>query len=260
MAKLILMFKEKILTSYPLTQGGTLTIGRHPDNDIVLENLSVSAHHARIEYLDGEIVLTDLESTNGTRRNGQKVTSCKIIDRDVIIIGKHAIQADLADTMAVESGPTTRPEPAAGMDVHRTLPSQPEPASEKAPSDASMPVEDTPAGDHMSSPASGKPKSAHISFLSGGEGELPLSTKQISIGKNSDADIVVEGIWKLLLGGPAAIIIKQAGDYFLCYSGGWIKPKRNGSTIKGTVKLHHDDVVSVGPVTIQVQLGEAMAA
>jgi hypothetical protein len=89
---------------------------------------------------------------------------------------------------------------------------------------------------------------------------MAISQKPITIGKNHDADIVVGGLWGLLLGSPAATIKKQAGDVFLRFNGGLIKPRRNGAGVKGTVKLNHDDIVEVGPVKLQVQLSKRLVS
>jgi len=51
-----------------------LTLGRHPDNDIVLANeLMVSRHHAMITMEQGQAVLYDRDSANGTWVNEQRV-------------------------------------------------------------------------------------------------------------------------------------------------------------------------------------------
>ncbi len=57
----------------PLTR--EFTIGRSPDNDLVLNSSSVSRHHARLENRDGCWWLTDLGSQNGTCLNGQLLTA-----------------------------------------------------------------------------------------------------------------------------------------------------------------------------------------
>jgi len=56
------------------------TIGRHPDSDVAIDDISVSSRHAEIqvrenEYLDGyvEFILVDLESTNGTYVNDLQI-------------------------------------------------------------------------------------------------------------------------------------------------------------------------------------------
>jgi pSer/pThr/pTyr-binding forkhead associated (FHA) protein len=53
--------------------GDLMTIGRVSDNSIQIEDGSVSSHHAQIVLRDGVLELEDLDSTNGTRVNGQRM-------------------------------------------------------------------------------------------------------------------------------------------------------------------------------------------
>ena len=62
----------------------TVTIGRMKGNTIVIDDESVSLAHARITRKDGEFYLKDLNSTNGTRINGQPVNEVKLKDLDRI--------------------------------------------------------------------------------------------------------------------------------------------------------------------------------
>lgn len=48
------------------------TLGRWPDNDVVLPDRLVSRHHARIRRVGTQFLLEDLESTNGTFINGER--------------------------------------------------------------------------------------------------------------------------------------------------------------------------------------------
>jgi pSer/pThr/pTyr-binding forkhead associated (FHA) protein len=68
-----------------------MSIGRAKDNDIVVENLSVSRNHARIRFHNGKYVLTDLNSANGTFVNGQRQTKVELAHNDLIQIGKHTL-------------------------------------------------------------------------------------------------------------------------------------------------------------------------
>lgn len=52
-----------------------LTIGRVQGNDIVLSKRNVSKQHARLAFQDGQAVIIDLNSTNGTWVNGRKITT-----------------------------------------------------------------------------------------------------------------------------------------------------------------------------------------
>ena len=50
---------------YPLTQGSVVDIGRSSDNQVQIDDPSVSRHHARL-HVDGEVQVEDLGSANGT--------------------------------------------------------------------------------------------------------------------------------------------------------------------------------------------------
>ncbi len=62
---------------YPL--GRHTTIGRAPDNDIVLGSATVSGYHAEIRYENGQYVLHDKNSRNGTYVNGRRIVGPNLI-------------------------------------------------------------------------------------------------------------------------------------------------------------------------------------
>lgn len=69
-----------------------ITLGRDPHCEIYLENETVSAHHARLSYHHGQWWLEDLQSTNGTTLNGEKVdTATIVIGNDKIRCGEVAL-------------------------------------------------------------------------------------------------------------------------------------------------------------------------
>ncbi len=69
-----------------------LTMGRAPDNDIVLETSGVSRNHARLTRTpDGGVLLTDLGSTNGTFVGGKAVSSHNLRDGDQIGLATQVI-------------------------------------------------------------------------------------------------------------------------------------------------------------------------
>ncbi|HEY6261632.1 MAG TPA: FHA domain-containing protein [Nitrospiraceae bacterium] len=80
----------------------TLTIGRKPDNTIVIEDPAISGHHARIVKVQAVFFLEDLKSTNGTTINGKPITRHQLRDADVITIGQHRLvfQEDTATSSA----------------------------------------------------------------------------------------------------------------------------------------------------------------
>jgi hypothetical protein len=71
-----------------------LLVGRHAGCDVVLEHLSVSRRHARLSFRDGHWVLRDLDSTNGTRVNGQRVIRCRLEPGDRLRLGSAELLVD----------------------------------------------------------------------------------------------------------------------------------------------------------------------
>lgn len=97
MPVLKLRFKNSIIEEFPLNSGQTLTIGRSDSNDIVIDNMSVSGLHARIDSVSATFILTDLESTNGTFVNEELIATHTLRDNDIILIGKHELIFDRTD-------------------------------------------------------------------------------------------------------------------------------------------------------------------
>jgi len=65
-----------------------VTLGREEGNTVQLNDERVSRFHAKIQEDQGQVVLTDLESTNGTRLNGEPVQLTILRVGDRIVIGR----------------------------------------------------------------------------------------------------------------------------------------------------------------------------
>lgn len=65
-----------------------VTIGREDENDIQLNDDRVSRFHVKIQDDAGRMILTDLDSTNGTRVNGHPVQMKVLQDGDLVSIGR----------------------------------------------------------------------------------------------------------------------------------------------------------------------------
>jgi predicted component of type VI protein secretion system len=89
MSKLTLKYEGRLLKEYSVGVG--LTIGRSPDNAVIIDNPAVSGHHARVYSENGVVILEDLNSTNGTYVNGQHVPRRLLRNGDVVLIGKHQL-------------------------------------------------------------------------------------------------------------------------------------------------------------------------
>ena len=85
-----------------------ITIGRGPDNTIVVNDPSISTHHAQL-LLEGDTYrLKDLESTNGTRVNGKPVTETVLRFDDRIRFGAAEARYDSSEVGG--SKPLPKPE------------------------------------------------------------------------------------------------------------------------------------------------------
>ena len=93
MAKLSLMFESRLVKEVPIGSR-PVGIGRSPDNDLPVDNLAVSNHHARVFFEAGRLVVEDLDSLNGTFVNDLRVERATLHDGDSIWIGKHHIKVD----------------------------------------------------------------------------------------------------------------------------------------------------------------------
>jgi hypothetical protein len=72
-----------------------VTVGRAPDNDVVVGDPATSGHHGRIEVRLGSFWLSDLGSTNGTLVNGEPVIEKQLNDGDLIALGQNTIRFTL---------------------------------------------------------------------------------------------------------------------------------------------------------------------
>lgn len=72
--------------SFPIVRDH-LTIGREPDNDVVINSVTVSRHHARLDVRPAGVTLSDPGSTNGTWVAGRRVASHVLGENDTFQIG-----------------------------------------------------------------------------------------------------------------------------------------------------------------------------
>ncbi len=77
-----------------------ITIGRNPGNGVRVNNPSISRQHARVIYENGQCTLLDLDSSNGSYINGNRIRSQVLVDGDRIRVGEFPVdyhaQADEA--------------------------------------------------------------------------------------------------------------------------------------------------------------------
>lgn len=86
MAKLQIFLSDGTLVFHELADGKT-TVGRVADNDLQINDGSVSSRHAEIEFEADAFHLHDLGSTNGTFVNGEPVTDAVLRHGDEVRFG-----------------------------------------------------------------------------------------------------------------------------------------------------------------------------
>ena len=91
MSKLILTLDSQELAQYELDKE-RYTLGRLADNDIHIDNMAVSGHHALILNILKDSFLEDLNSTNGTYVNSKLIKKHALQEGDVITIGRHQLK------------------------------------------------------------------------------------------------------------------------------------------------------------------------
>lgn len=69
--------------------GESLSIGRSPDSNIFLDDVTVSRKHASVTFADGQWSIDDAGSLNGTYVNKNRVANTKLSDGDEVQIGKY---------------------------------------------------------------------------------------------------------------------------------------------------------------------------
>lgn len=88
MYKLAIVHKGKIEKNVHLINGKML-IGRKPVCGIHLEEKMVSGQHAELNVSNNGVILKDLDSTNGTSVNGNRITETALQTGDQITIGNY---------------------------------------------------------------------------------------------------------------------------------------------------------------------------
>jgi len=246
MAVLVVKFEGSVLQNVPVLKA-PITIGRAPDNSIAIDNVSISAHHARVEIQQGRLTLSDLSSLNGTFVNSQRVQSATLKDGDVISIGKHSIYVDELD----------RPE------LARVGAAQPVKELVAVPAMSETFVLDTRQRRQMIQElaAAGErsqlaPARVQVATLARVEGKLDqeeyaLTSKLTVIGKSAMATIRLRGWFKPKV---AAQINRLEDGYYL--GPGDEKPCVNGQPIGGPTLLADGDLIDVCGVKLKFVIHE----
>jgi adenylate cyclase len=114
--------------SFELREGPALIIGRAPNSDVPIFDPTISRRHAEVQCGADKFVIRDLESSNGTYVNGERVSERAIAPGDVLTFGKVSFRVTEAPDLPT---PVPRSSPAhptpdsgsrAGGTIRRQLP------------------------------------------------------------------------------------------------------------------------------------------
>ena len=262
MPELTINFNNKSVGQYRLQKGESLTIGRRDDNDVTIEDPAVSGHHAKIDSLGDRFVLIDLKSKNGTFVNEQLIDSHWLKDGDVVSIGSHALILDFAkdEPRHTENSDEFDETQMMSSTDHRRMMAKSKPTKsisavkfwDKSHSRGSV---------RGIEPRAAEPKrrtpevSGVLTYLAGGSGQVNLTRKITTIGKDPTSDIVVKG---MLIDPTAATIKKESDGCYLTYISGLTKPKVNDQPITESIRLKDLDIIEIG--SVRLQYGDKPAA
>lgn len=96
MFKLTLLFRDKLLQVYHLSEGETV-VGRDPDCGVPIDSLAVAPQHARLIVHGAALTVRDLSAGVGLFVNHKQVTEHSVQDGDQIQIGKHTLRVAVDD-------------------------------------------------------------------------------------------------------------------------------------------------------------------
>jgi len=107
MAKLVLLSAGLTGRTHELNVAKT-TVGRVEDNTFQIAEPSVSSHHCEIELRGSEVVVKDLNSTNGTFVNGEKITERALKPGEVLRLGQVEMRLEAAGAAGGAPAPATK--------------------------------------------------------------------------------------------------------------------------------------------------------
>ncbi len=255
MAKLVLSHDGVITREFPLEQD-VLTIGRKSSNDIQIDDISVSGTHARVLveqnfYMESlkDIYIEDVNSTNGSYVNGNKIKKHMLRHGDIIQIGRHDFKfldedaPDFDKTMVIQ--PITDEMVNAAKGVKQTGQAIAETPIAKSTAYASSYVASS--DKKVAKPAEVKvAKKAFIKVLNGPkvDKELDLVKSYTSMGNS----------------GTMIVIAKRQQGYFVSHVSGKSDKQGNFPTVNDnplgaqSVPLQEHDVIDIGGLKLKFAL------
>ena len=247
MPKLILRFDDRELTECAVGVH-PVSIGRLPDNLLVIDNPAVSGRHARVYKEGNHYVLEDLKSTNGTFVNDKPVARHTLLEGDIIVVGKHNLVFTLKGGEQTEDHKQEEALPEIGGTMMLDTEKQKQMLSgldRGRPSqvyDAVVPKTAIPT-------AQGRIGTIKVVAGNTGQSEYVLAAVTTMIGKADTAQIRLKGWFKPQV---AAAIARKGEGFTITPMGG--KVSVNGEKVSGRRELISGDMIEVGGLTLEFTL------
>jgi len=233
LAKIILKYKDTPVGETVLDKG-IVAVGRKPDNHIIIDNQAVSGHHAIIETEGDQLFVEDLKSLNGTYLNGRRITRAELFNKDVILIGVHALEIVFdKDRLADAKAAAGR-----GRSMFETIVITPD-EQKKILLAADKALRDVLGGFLVV-----KGSSEHNDYL--------FREKVSTIGREKGSVIRLRGLFAAK---RAALVNRRREGYFITPTGS-TTIKINGQTIDQRHDLKDGDIVDVGRLKLQFYIKE----
>jgi pSer/pThr/pTyr-binding forkhead associated (FHA) protein len=228
MAFLQVYYNGELKFKLPL-KPDTTRIGRSADNDVVIDNSGVSAHHAFIVRDGDDFYIEDNNSTNGVFVNGLRVSRRQLRFGDEITVFKHKLKFTAVDISLPSSGAAPALANQAISEQNRTV--------------------QVDIGQIQAIMRERQAQSAYL--LQSGDGEKQnrkfiLAKPRFDIGKAENCDIRTGGWFAPKL---AAKIMRQSNGYYLFPEKGG-KVRVNGIAVASPVKLQNHDHLEVRGIAL----------
>ncbi|MCX8089330.1 MAG: FHA domain-containing protein [Verrucomicrobiae bacterium] len=119
MAKLVILTEGMTGRSHELTAEKT-TIGRLEDNTFTIGDPSVSSHHCEVLLRGSEVIVRDLNSTNGTYINGERITEAPLKPGQILRLGQVELRLE-AEAPPAPAAAAARKTPEGTMILQRGI-------------------------------------------------------------------------------------------------------------------------------------------
>lgn len=210
------------------------TIGRSYENDVVIDNAGVSAHHARIIRDGDKYIIEDAASRNGIFVNGKRISRQPLQFDDDIEISKHTLKLSANASQGATPG-------------------LPRNEGQQTIQGATFEVDVSKLGELMKERQARTEAYLLLIGIVSMRSRYPLNKLTFNIGKSRDADIYTPGWFAPRL--SAQIVRKNDGYYLVPRMRG--KVRLNGMPVSAALRLDDGDAFAVRSLAFRFMVKQA---